>query len=173
MNRAEALQEIQRMHEHRTVRPESIVAWYRFYSNKLPRMYPERSDVDLIRTAALWMELTDRGGSPGFPFDYRSELNFSTVGPTRTPRGNRFWVFGVSVMIAGLVTLFFAWKIAIVMLVAGVIIHYLGYRLSGGPANPDLMTEGTTLYEQEGRRVMEWAMERRAPSSPHIEMETH
>ncbi len=32
-----------------------------------------------------------------------------------------------------------------------------GYKLAGGPTNPNLMKEGTTLYEKEGKRVVEWA----------------
>jgi hypothetical protein len=149
------------MHEDRTVRRESIVAWYRFYSRKLPRMYPERSDVDLVRTIALWMELTDKGGRPGFPFDYRSDLEFSTVDVAREPRGSVLWLVGEVVLGAGVIALFFSWKVGLVLVLSGVLIEYAAYRVRGGATNSDLLTEGTTLYEREGRRVIEWARAQR------------
>jgi hypothetical protein len=42
MNSQDALEEIQRMHETQTVRRESIIAWYRWYSvlHKFPTMHP-------------------------------------------------------------------------------------------------------------------------------------
>jgi hypothetical protein len=81
MELREALQEIQRMHATETVRRESIIAWYRWFHRRVPRdfpvMVPERSEGDLVMTAALWMTLSDVGGDPPFPYDYRSELNLS------------------------------------------------------------------------------------------------
>lgn len=161
MDAQRALELIQRMHTEKTVRRESIVGWYRFYARKLPRMHPERSDVDLIRTVALWMQLTDRGGSPGFPYEYKCEVRFPTIDPKGVPRASVTWPLGVAAIIIGIIVLFFNWKIGLALVVAGPMLQYIGYRLRGGPANPDLMKEGTTLYEREGRRVLEWAEQRR------------
>ncbi len=35
--------------------------------------------------------------------------------------------------------------------------NYVGYKLAGGATNPNLMKEGSSLYEREGKRVLEWA----------------
>ena len=67
MTKENALKQIQLMHEQKLITKDSIVGWYSFYSNKLPKMKPERSSADLVRTIALWMELTEKGGSPEFP----------------------------------------------------------------------------------------------------------
>lgn len=161
MDNHQPLQEIQRMHETETVRRESIIAWYRWYSqfpsNRLPRMYPERSDVDLIRTMALWMELTERGGSPGFPYDYRSALDFPRIHPTEPSKASVMWLVGMLALVVGVVVLFFNWKVGVALIIAGPIANYVGYRLSGGATNPDLMKEGSSVYERVGKRVLEWA----------------
>ncbi len=160
MDRASALRLIQRMHETRTVTNEAIIAWYNFYAHQLPRMSPERSDLDLIRTVALWMELTDQGGSPGFPYEYNSELMFPSVNPsdyTTSFWSNVTFLPGVLSLVSGIFLLYFNWGLGLALIVAGAIILYVGYRLEGGPTNPRLMLEGTTLYEREGRRVIEWA----------------
>ncbi len=157
MDKAAALATIQRMHETRTISNDAIIAWYRFYAHKLPQMYPERSDVDLIRTIALWMGLTDRGGAPGFPSQYRSALSFPSIDPTRPAKPRIAWLVGNGASLIGVILLLFIWKIALVLIMGGQVVNYAGYRAAGGPSNPDLMTEGTTLYEKEGRRVLEWA----------------
>lgn len=149
------------MHADRTVRRESIVAWYRWYSRNLPRMHPERSDVDLIRTAALWMQLTDRGGSPGFPFDYGSELSFPDIDPASTRRASPWWLLGVLTVGAGVILLFFTWKLGLALVAAGELAQCIGYWLCGGPTNPELMTHGANFYERGGRRVIDWAAEHR------------
>ena len=162
MDNEQALQEFQRMHETETVRRESIIAWYRWHSqmpsNRLPQMYPERSDVDLIRTIALWMELTDRGGNPGFPYDYKSALNFPTINPTRPAKGSTSWLVGTVVFVVGIVAVFFNWIIGLLLIIGGSLVVCAGYKLSGGASNPDLMKEGSALYEREGKRVLEWAV---------------
>jgi len=157
VDRAKALAVTQRMHETRTVANEAIVAWYYFYAHQLPKMHPERSDVDLIRTVALWMELTDRGGSPGFPYQYKSELRFPSISPSESSPPNVTWPLGVISAVSGIIALYFNWRVGLVLIVAGPIIHFIGYKLAGGPTNPNLMKEGTTLYEKEGKRVVEWA----------------
>ena len=113
MDIQQALQHIQRMHETETVRRESIIGWYCFYAKKLPSMQLERSDVDLSRTIALWMELTDRGGSPGFPHDYKSALSFPTISAAEPANPNKMWLFGAVSFVAGIVILFFNWKIGL------------------------------------------------------------
>jgi len=162
MDAQEASELIERMHAEETVRNDSIIAWYRFYERHLPTMHPERSDVDLMRTVALWMELTDKGGSPGFPYEYRSEFQFPAVNPNIEPRTNIGWFLGIAVIGCGIVAIFFNWKISLALVALGTIVQYVGYRLNGGPANADLMKEGTKLYEREGRRVIEWSEQHRA-----------
>lgn len=161
MDPQQALQEIERMHETETVRRESIISWYRWYSqfpsNRLPRMYPERSDVDLIRTLALWMELTDRGGSPGFPYEYKSALSLPAINPAQAANPSIMWLVGALAFVAGIAGLFFNWEVGLTLIIAGPTMIYVSYKLSGGATNPDLMKEGPSLYEREGRRVLEWA----------------
>lgn len=161
MGNKQLLQELQRMHEEETVRRESIIAWYRWYSqfpsNRLARMYPERSDVDLIRTIALWMDLTDRGGEPGFPYDYRSALDFGSIQRTATATPSTMGLVGLIAIALGIVVLFFNWKLGVALVIVGSITNYVGYRLGGGATNPTLMKEGSPLYEREGKRVLEWA----------------
>lgn len=151
------IHEIQRMHETETVRRESIIAWYAMYRSKLPPCRPERSDVDLIRTVALWMELTDRGGQPGFPYQYKSELSFPSIDPQSPARPNWFWLASLLVIVAGLVAFLFDWRIGIALLLTGGLGNYFNYRIRGGAGNPDLIKEGTALYEKEARPVLEWA----------------
>ncbi len=143
------------------MRRESIIAWYRWYSqfpsNRLPRMYPERSDVDLIRTLALWMELSDRGGNPGFPYEYKSALRFPTIKLAEPPPPSVMWLIGEVAFVSGVVSLFFNWKIGLALIIAGSMMNYVGYKLAGGATNPNLMKEGSSLYEREGKRVLEWA----------------
>ena len=168
MDIQQASQEIQRMHETETLRRESIIAWYSLYANKLPSMQPERSDVDLIRTIAIWMELTDRGGSPGFPYDYKSALSFPTINPAEPAKPSVMWLFGAVAFVAGIVTLFFNWKIGLALIVAGPLIIFVAYKLSGGTTNPNLMKQGSSLYEREGRRVLDWAAQQRSGHIGHI-----
>lgn len=156
MDRARALAVIQRMHETRTVANEAIIAWYYFYAHQLPKMHPERSDVDLMRTGALWMELTDGGASYGFPYQYKSALRFPSISPSESSPPNVTWLLGVICIVAGIIALYFNWRVGLALIVAGPIIHFVGYKLVGGPTNPNLMKEGTTLYEKEGKRVVEW-----------------
>jgi hypothetical protein len=151
MDKAEALTEIQRMHEKKTVQPKSIIAWYYFYSHKLPIMRPERSTVDLVRTAALWMELTDRGGSPGFPYDYRSELRVTHADSPDAGKPNHGFRLGVGLILLGLIALFVKPLVGILLIVAGPVMWYVSYRLGGAAAHPEL------LLGNECQRVLEWS----------------
>jgi hypothetical protein len=157
MDKAAALARIQRMHETQIVTNDAIIAWYEFYADKLPKMHPERSDVDLIRTIALWMDLTDRGGSPEFPYEYRSALSFPSIDSTRPPKTRIIPLLGNGTSLVGILLLFFYWKLALMLIVGGQVVDYIAYRVAGGAANPDLMTPGTTLYEKQGKRVLDWA----------------
>jgi len=156
MDEDSALHEIQRMHEAKTVRRESIIGWYYWYADKLPRMHPERSVVDLVRTGALWMELTDRGGKPGFPYEYRSELDLSVMESPLPTKPSWAYRVGLLLILAGLIGLFVRPLAAAGLIVLGPVVWWVGYQLSGGPTNPDLLKEGSTLYRKEGRRVLEW-----------------
>lgn len=165
MDKSTYLEKIQHMHETRTVTNDAIIAWYHFYSHKLPRMHPERSEVDLVRTTALWMELTDRGGRPGFPYDYSSELSLISIQSSLPPKRNVSWLFGMLTGVVGIAFLFINFLIGIALIVACPLILAVGYRFAGGAANPNLIKEGTTLYEREGRRVFEWHEKRRPRST--------
>ncbi len=147
MTKPEALQAIQRMHETRTVTKESVIGWYSFYSDKLPRMRPEQSDSALVRTVSLWMTLTDRGGSPEFPFDYRADIELSTVPGNDDSKPDPLWLISLLLIGGGLIALFFVWKIGLGMAMFGILVNLLLYKRRGGADNPDLMVPGSRLYE--------------------------
>jgi hypothetical protein len=155
MDKKQALESIQHMHETKTVTRDSIFGWYHFYSHKLPKRKPERSDVDLIRTIALWMELTDKGGSPGFPYKYKSdiEISFDETVPTKPSIA---FPIGILTSLGGVIVLFFNLVLGIVLIIAGQVIIYAGYKLRGGATNPDILKDNSLLYRQEGKRVIEW-----------------
>lgn len=156
----ESLAHLQHMHAAQAVSRESIIAWYTFYGDKLPTMNPERSEVNLIRTVALWMRLTDQGGAPGFPWDYRSTLSLPEVLRAQTNPGkpSPMLPLGVLLLLGGVVAFFVSNDWALPLLLGGVAALYFGYKQQGGATNAGLMVPGSTLYEQEGRRVVEWVM---------------
>ena len=163
MSPEDAASQLQRMHTTRTVSREAIIAWYTFYRDELPSMYPARSEVDLIRTAALWMRLTDRGGLPGFPWDYHSAFSFQKVlnAQANPSKPNPAAPLGASLVLGGLGAFFVSRVWAVSLLIAGASVLYFGYKGQGGATNPGLMVPGSPLYEQEGRRVVEWAQSHR------------
>ncbi len=156
MDKTEALKEIQRMHADKIVRRESIIAWYKFYSNKLPRMHPERSIVELIQTIDLWMDLTDKGGQPGFPFQYQSELELPDPSQIK-PKGSPLWLLGTIVLIVSLPLIYFHWKSAVIIALLGFFINLAGYHKAGGQKNVDLLSPDTTLYKKYAKRVYDWS----------------
>ena len=85
MHRDPRLLAIQRMHQSKSVRRESLIGWYRWYSHfahnrrVFPVLDPERSAADLLEVASLWMRLTDRGGEPGFPFKYQPAPDLAPI----------------------------------------------------------------------------------------------
>ena len=159
MSRANYLAQIQQMHASGVVSRDAVIAWYRFYESSLPKMQPERSVVDLIRTVNLWMQLTDQGGPQPFPFEYRSSLVFAALSDpgTFSRKPNPAVPLGQLAVLSGLVGLFFSRRIGVGLMILGAAVLFIGYKLDGGSANLDLMAAGSTLYEQEGKRVIEWA----------------
>ena len=141
---------IQRMHEDRTVTRDAVIEWYYLYQRKLPRMQPERSEADLIRTAALWMELTDKGGAPGFPYDYRSDLRLPPVASVTSGRPHLAWRLTLYVALAGVAIAFWRFWVGVVLIVVGGLGQYISYRVAGGPCN--IATIG-----RSGLRVLEWS----------------
>ena len=61
-------------------------------------------------------------------------------------------------MVAGIVAVFFNWIVGLALIIGGPIMIYVSYKLGGGAANPNLMKEGSSLYEREGKPVLEWAL---------------
>lgn len=156
MNKAEAFKEIQKMHIDGIIRRESIIAWYIFYSHKLPRMQPERSVVDLIQTAALWMRLTDEGGQPGFPFQYKSNLRLPD--PTQiNPKGSPLWLLGTIFLLLSLPLILLNWKVAVIIALIGIVFHFIGYYVAGGSKNIDLLSRDTIIYRNVAKRVIDWS----------------
>lgn len=157
MNKEDALAEIQKMHETKKVTKESIIGWYSFYSHKLPKMKPERSDVDLIRTIALWMDLTDKGGRPPFPYDYKSKLNLESIDISSPAKSSKFFPLGILAFLIGIIVLFFNWRLGIIIILLGPAILFFGYKLEGGATNPNILKENSLLFRKEASRVLEWS----------------
>jgi len=74
MTKAEAVAHLQQMHQTKKVTRDTIIAWYCFFEDKLPRCRPESSRAELLKTLQLWQDLTHRGGAPGLPSDYTIEV---------------------------------------------------------------------------------------------------
>lgn len=161
MHKKNALAEIQKMHEKKEVTRKSIIGWYSFYSHKLPKMKPERSDVDLIRTIALWMDLTDKGGTPPFPYDYKSKINLESIDINSPPKGSKLFPIGILTFLIGIILLFFNWRLGIIIMLIGPAILFIGYKLQGGATNPDILKEDSLLFRKEGKRVFNWMEGRR------------
>lgn len=157
MENGEALAAIQEMHASKTVSRRSIIGWYNFYSHKLPKMTPERSEADLIRTIALWMELTDKGGVPAFPYDYNAhaDLKLDLIDRSVPPNASIAWLVGTISMVTGFVLLFFNLLLGLGLLILGLVIWVAGYTMQGGATNMDLFKGGPLKIEAE--RVLKWA----------------
>lgn len=150
MNREDALREIQKMHETKTVLQESVIGWYCFYSYKLPKMHPERSLTDLIKTIDLWMELTDRGGAPEFPYEYKCGIDLTSVKLDNRKKGNISFPIGFILLLIGAICIFVKFTLGIALLIISLLILYIGYKFEGGSKNPE-------LYARELTRVIKWA----------------
>ncbi|MFQ5752802.1 MAG: hypothetical protein ACE5HI_12470 [bacterium] len=156
MHKEDALVEIQKMHETKEVTRKSIIGWYSFYSQKLPKMKPERSDVDLIRTIALWMDLTDKGGRPPFPYNYKSKINLESIDMNSPAKESKLFPVGILTFLIGIILLFFNWRLGIFIMLIGPAILFIGYKLQGGATNPDILKENSLLFRKEGERVFNW-----------------
>jgi hypothetical protein len=146
---------IREMHERQLVTRDSVINWYYFYADKLPKMAPERSDADLIRTIALWMELTDKGGSPGFPFEYKTDIiipKFSIEEKKIDP----FFSVNVLLIIAGLISIFINLKVGIGLIAVGVLLMIVNYKIRGASRQFE-----TVVNTQDGQRVIGWIDENR------------
>lgn len=117
-------------------------------------MTPERSGADLIRTIALWMELTDKGGAPAFPYDYHAhpDLKLDLIDLSLILRQVKRGLFGVISMLTGLVLLFFNFVLGLGLLLLGPVIWVVGYTMQGGATNID-------LFRKETERVLRWVQE--------------
>jgi hypothetical protein len=105
------------------------------------------------------MELTDRGGSPGFPYEYKADITFSTSTASQSAKQNIASILGFVGMVGaviGIVALFFNWKTGVPVILGSVLSSFTGYWLAGGSSNPSVMTPGTRSYRAEGKRVLEW-----------------
>jgi len=142
--------EYKRMHESRTIRRASIIAWYRLYDHKLPDLKPCSSDAELIRTIALWMTLSDNGGKPGFPFDYASELQLDREYFVDSVRPSRLWASSVFVFALGLIWLFIRWQLGLAVIALGIIINIMSYYITGGRSGP------LSLDREDAIRVTTW-----------------
>ena len=156
MHKEDALAEIQKMHETKEVTRKSIIGWYSFYSHKLPKMKPERFDVDLIRAIALWMDLTDKGGRPPFPYDYKSKINLESIDMNSPAKKSKLFPVGILTFLIGIILLFFNWRLGIIIMLIGPAILFIGYKLQGGATNPDILKENSLLFRKEGERVFNW-----------------
>lgn len=152
MSLQDAIGRIREMHDTQTVRQMSIIAWYYFYQDKLPKMTPERSLADLILTTALWMELTDKGGSPGFPYDYRSALELESVDTSANPPSSLAWLCPL-VILAGIVLLFFRILPGLVVVVTGAVMTYLASWVQSGT------TKVQSVPKRDLERVLTWSRE--------------
>jgi hypothetical protein len=144
---------IREMHERQLVTKDSVINWYYFYADKLPKMTPEKSDADLIRTMALWMELTDKGGSPEFPYDYKTDIlipKFSIEERKIDP----FFSINILLIIVGLVSIFINLKIGIGLIAVGVLLMIVNYKIRGASRNFE-----TVVSTQDGQRVISWITE--------------
>lgn len=150
MNKTDAIRNLQMMHESQTVTRDGIIAWYYFYSDKLPPMRPERSDLDLIRTIALWMRLTDQGASPGFPYDYAPDLRLGSVNVLRRRSHKLTFALEMTALAAGLALLFFGWRIGILFIIGGLTIPIVAYLLRHSTPSSKLLQEYTI-------RAMQWS----------------
>ena len=144
------LAHIQEMHERQLVTRDSIINWYYFYANKLPKMKPERSNADLVRTIALWMELTDSGGAPGFPFDYKTDIKIPDSSINRI-NVDPYFILNQLLMVTGIVTIFIRWKWGLGIIGFSILSFIVNYQLRGGPKNFD-----SVRLTNEGQRAIEW-----------------
>lgn len=150
MTKESAFKQIELMHEQKLITENSIIGWYYLYSHKLPKMKPERSLADVLRTIALWMELTDKGGLPGFPYDYQTDIKIP-IGAIKNKRPNFIIEVSWILAIVGLLLLFFDLIFGLSSIFLGILLLIVNYNLAGGSKNID-----SAIGLRSGRRVAEW-----------------
>lgn len=136
MNRNDALAEMQTMHSSRLVTKQSIIGWYIFYCHKLPKMKPERSMADLVRTIALWMELTQKGGTPAFPYHYKTDI-FISAGTDKNGRPDPYFGISMLTLFVGIVILFIRPGIGLFTIGIAISTIIINYVTRGGSRNLD------------------------------------
>lgn len=150
MTKENAFKQIQLMHEQEHITENSIIGWYYFYSHKLPKMKPERSLADVLRTIALWMELTDNGGSPGFPYDYQTNIKIP-IETIKAKKLNFFVEVCWILVIVGLILLFFNIILGLSSISLGILLLIVNYNLSDGSKNIE-----SVIGLKSSKRVVEW-----------------
>lgn len=153
MASASDLAAIQSMHESKTVTRDGLIGWSRWYESQLPRLQPEKSEEDLLLTLTAWMELSDKGGQPGFPYEYATDLDFALVDLDSTYQPNLAWVVGVLIIISGLVAVFFRPWLGVGLVIAGVAFHWLLYKARGGATAAAIKDP---QVRQRAERALEW-----------------
>lgn len=146
MNIQNALDEIQKMNASETVTRDSIIGWYNFYKRKLRAMSPERSMFDTLYTIGVWMKLTDKGNSPGFPYSFKTDIDLSQIDqeqPKMKKLGGLLNLLSPFITIAGIVISFINILPGIIISVFGLSLVFVGYHLSGGRRNIDLYYKDT------------------------------
>ena len=146
------------MHERRVVDNAAIAAWYHLYGRKFAgvRLDPERSQVDLVRAASLWMRASRAGGAPAFPEEYSSALHLPQLGQMSPQSPSAYFGIGAVLFVAGVIALFVDARIGSVLLVSAAGSFVVGYLHAGGRHNAALMAADTDLFRTEGRPVLEW-----------------
>jgi len=132
---------IQRMHETKLVNRDALIGWYCWYQRQLPPLRPEQSSRDLLLTLATWMDLTDKGGRPAFPYDYRTDLDFSQVDLDIADRPGLVWPIGALILVVGLVLLFFRLWVGVGLIALGVLYRSRGGASSVAMKNPAVRRE--------------------------------
>jgi hypothetical protein len=136
MNRKDALEEIQTMHLSELVTKRSIIGWYTFYGDKLPMMKPERSMADLTRTIALWMDLTEKGGSPAFPYHYKTNIPISDDA-VKNSSPDPYLGISLLTLFVGIVMLFIRSGIGLLIIGLAISTIIMNYLIRGGSRNLD------------------------------------
>lgn len=147
---------IQRMHETKLVNRDALIGWYRWYQRQLPPLRPEQSNRDLLLTLATWMDLTEKGGRPAFPYDYRTDLDFSQVALDIADRPGLGWPIGAFILVVGLVLLFFRPWVGVGLVVLGVALQWILYKSRGGASSVAMKDPAV---RREVDRALRWVHE--------------
>lgn len=153
MESESALGAVQRMHQEKTLTRAGLIGWYRWNQNQLPPLEPESSERDLLLALATWMDLTEKGGKPAFPYSYATDLDFSTVDLDTADRPSLAWLLGVLLIGIGLVVLFIKVRLGITLVAAGLLFQWLMYKACGGASAVAMKDSGV---RRQVDRALEW-----------------